>query len=407
MSRKTLITGWGALTAAGVGPEPLWKLLVEGGGAPLTEHTPEPAPGLPPGEPVTLAALPPYSPEDHLEKRGLRTLSSESTAFSVAVAEACRHAGLPGRWDAEPSVGVAAGTTSAGLSDYTGLFTGRLERGAARVNPAQGPQTGLNAPASVASIRAGAAGPNLTLSTGRAASVDALAESARAVRSGAAVTMLAGGVQTLSDTEVRARRCADPGFGTAGAARPFDRARSAAVPGEAAVVFVLEDAESAAARGAAALAEVAGAGSAFGGGDAARRAIQAALAEAGVAPEAVDAVVASANGTEGLDAAEAAAIFAVCGGEVPVCAVQGALGDCAGATGAVQTAVAVLALGSGLLPGSAGFRDPDPGLPALALSSEPRPHGGSRVLVSALDPDGCAAALLLHAPPMFSGGDSA
>ncbi|MBA0049527.1 hypothetical protein E0L36_00950 [Streptomyces sp. AJS327] len=405
-----VVSGVGAVTAVGVGADALWSLVVSAGGgsAPLSERVPQPPPGLAELEPVLLAGLPAYAPEETLGKRGLRTLSRESTAFTVASVAARRDAGLPdgqagqagqGGRESDPSTGVAAGTTSAGLEDYVGLFAGRLERGVARVNPAQGPQTGLNAPASVVSIRTGAAGPNLTLATGRAAALDALAESARVVRSGVADVMIAGGAQLLTDPEVRARRSQDPAFGTVRAARPFDRDRSGALPGEAAVSLVLEDAAAARRRGAPALAELLGAGSAFGGAEPGRRAMVAALSEAGAEPGEVDAVVLSAPGCPVLDAAEAASVAALGTGGPPVCAVQGALGDCAGATGAVQSAVAVFALRYGLLPGTAGLRVLDPALAPLTVVREPEHRAVRRVMVLALDPRGYAAAVLFGAAP--------
>ncbi|MCF6524486.1 beta-ketoacyl synthase N-terminal-like domain-containing protein [Streptomyces sp. JJ36] len=397
--RRVVITGIGALTAAGSGHRALWDRATATDPPPAVPAEPLPAPpGLPGTGPARVARLGPTEAEEHLGRRGLRTLSTESKAFAVAAVTAARHAGLAGRWDTDPSVGVAAGTTSGGLDDYAELFAARLEGGVRKVNPAQGPQTGLNAPAAAASILLGAAGPHLTLSSGRAAALDALAESVRAVRLGRAELMLAGGVQTLGYAELRARRTADPSYGTTEAGRPFDRDRSGAVPGEAAAALAVEDAGAAARRGTVALAEVLGTGAAFGGESPARRAAEAALAEAGREPGELDAVLVSACGDGPLDAAEAEAVAALRPDGVPVCAVLGGLGDSAGAAGAVQAAVAVRALGAGLLPGTSGFRTPDPALPALDVRPTAVRRTLRRLLVLSTDPHGCATALLLGAP---------
>ncbi|GAB2584472.1 beta-ketoacyl-[acyl-carrier-protein] synthase family protein [Streptomyces capparidis] len=398
MNGRVVVTGIGALTAAGFGTAALWEGLLRGAGHAARLEPPAP-PGMAPAGPAYVAALPEPPVREYLGRRGVRTLSPESTAFAVAAVAARRAAGFEEPWDTEPSAGVAAGTTTAGLADYVGLFAGRLERGAERVNPAQGPQTGLNAPASVASIFTGAAGPNLTVSTGRAAAVDALAASARAVRSGEAATVLAGGVHTVTWYELLTGRGRTP------QGRPFDKGRDGAVPGEAAVALALEDAAAAGRRGAAVLAELLGAGAAFcppdpegaGPARAARRAAAEALAESGTAPGDIDAVFVSACGDRALDAAEAHAVHELWGASVPVCAVQGGLGDSAGAGGAVQAAAAVLALRAGVLPGTAGHRDPDPELPALRVTTAPEERPLARVLVLAADAGGHAAALVLQA----------
>ena len=410
---RAAVTAIGALTAAGEGHRPLWDDVCAGTCRAAPRSLPAP-PGLPAAEPVHLAALPPPAAEKYLGRRGLRVLSRESTALAVAAALACCEGGLPHGPDRDdPGTGVAAGTTSAGLDAYVELFAARLSDGVRGVNPALGPQTGLNAPAATVSIFLGAAGPNLTFASGRAAALDALGAGLRAVRSGECAVMLAGGVQTLGHAELTAARTGDPSFGTVSVARPFDRDRAGAVPGEAAVVLALEEVDHATRRGAVPLAEMLGAGSAAaddgaangsaadggtadGGADAARRAVEAALAEAGAGPEEVDAVFVSACGDRGVDAAEAHALHALWpDGGVPVCAVSGVLGDCAGAQGAVQTAAAVVALRHGVVPGTAGVRTVDPALPRLALDSVARRRRLRRVLVLAVDAGGVAGALLL------------
>ncbi|MFI0859356.1 beta-ketoacyl synthase N-terminal-like domain-containing protein [Streptomyces smyrnaeus] len=378
--REVVVTGVGALTSAGVGHEVLRQRAVGGASARHeVERTLPAPPGQPATPPVRVAALPPYDPAEHLGKKGIRTLSAESKAFGVAAVHACRHAGLPVSWEQDPSVGIAAGTTSGGLEDYAALFAARLARGVRGVNPAQGPQTGLNAPASAVSILTGAAGPNLTVSTGRAASLDALAAAARAIDSGAATTMLAGGVQLLGYAELTARRRAAPGPGPG----PEPGCGFETVAGEAAVVLVLEDAAAARARGARPLARLLGAGSAFGppATRPGQRAAHAALGEAGLAR-----TTPTAPTTPTVPA-------------YPVPAVDAAFGDCAGATGAVQAALTVLGLHHRTLPD-------DTALVLTTNSADPAEHAG---------PGSCATALVLGTSgpgtpstgPSHQGGHSA
>lgn len=415
---RVWVTGIGALTAAGEGHRALWDDL-RAGTCRARRRSLTPPTGVAASEPVYLAALAPPAAEKYLGRRGLRVLSPESIAHAVAATLACWEAGLPREPSrADPETGVATGTTSAGFGAYVALYADRLAHGVRGVNPAHGPQTGLNAPAATVSIFLGAAGPNLTFAAGRSAAVDALAAGLREVRSGECGVMLAGGVQVLSEAELAARRTAVPAFGAVPAARPYDRDRCGAVPGEAAVVLALEAADRATRRGAAPLAEVLGAGSAADGtasdgtpppggtpppdppapgAVAARRAVTAALAEAGATPDQVDAVFTSACGAPDVDAAEAQALRTLWpDGDVPVCAVSGALGDCAGAQGAVQTAAAVLALRHGTVPGTPGCRAPDSSLPASAVTTGARRRRLHRVLVLTVDPRGLAGALVLR-----------
>ena len=395
---RVLITGVGTLSAAGVGQQALWDALL----APnvqLAEERLLPAPpGLPPLDPVQLAALPEVDAHAYLGRRKVRALSAESVAFGVATTLACQNAGLSGRWEADKRVGVAVGSTSAGLGEYTDLFAARLNGGVERVNPGRGPMTGLNAPAATVSIRSGAAGLNLTHSAGRTAAVDALADSARAVRSGTAQVMLAGGVQVLSYPELWARRTRQAAFGRVRTARPFDSERLGPVPGEAAVTLVLEAERAAVERGASVLGELLGAGSAF-GTRAAVRAVGSALDEAGLAPGDVGAAVVSARGSGELDSHEAHAVRELWGQSLPVCAVAGALGDCAGAIGALQAAAALGTLGAARLPGTHGLRELDPQLPSLRVSAQPATPRAGCVLVLTVDPLGHAAALLIGGQP--------
>lgn len=396
-----VITGVGAVTAAGLGREALWTCVL-GGLAPAGPRSFEPPAGLPPAAPIHAASIPEYQPREYLGSKGIRVLTPETRAFMIAAVLACRDAGLEVRHKDDASVGTVVGTTSAGLDSYGDLFTQRLTLGTEGVNPAQGPQTGPNTPAAQYSIFAGAAGPNLTLCTGTAAGTDAMSAAADLIRTGRAEVVLAGGVDTLSYLSVHAHRTVDDGFGSTTVARPFDRRRNGSVPGEAAVVLVMEQAVQARRRGARVLAEVLGAGSAFAPGagagtpDAANRAVRHALAAAALEPSEVAAVIASARGSRPLDAAEAAVLHDLFGEHASVCSVQGSLGECAGADGAIQTAVAVLSLHEGILPPTTGYSEADPALPALQVHARTTRPAGRTVLVHSLDPGGHAAALLLR-----------
>ncbi|MFE6054347.1 beta-ketoacyl synthase N-terminal-like domain-containing protein [Kitasatospora sp. NPDC056446] len=165
-----------------------------------------------------------------------------------------------------------------------------------------------------------------------------------------------------------------------GELRPFSAGRSGTLLGDAAAAVVVEAAPAAERRGASALARLAGWGRS---GDAhhvcrpepdgtgVSRAIEAALARAGVAPAEVGYVNANGTGSTLSDHAEARALRRVFGphtDRLPVSSSKSVHGHALEASALLELAVTIGALGTGLLPVNAGWLGPDPDLgPDLAL----------------------------------------
>ncbi len=104
----------------------------------------------------------------------------------------------------------------------------------------------------------------------------------------------------------------------------------------------------------------------------ARRAMEAALGAAGVAPGAIDYVNLHGTGTPSNDAAEDVAVHGLFGDAVPVNSTKGMTGHTLGAAGAVEAVLSVIAIDEGRLPGSAGTRVVDP-----KLRARYEVHGGA------------------------------
>lgn len=168
-----------------------------------------------------------------------------------------------------------------------------------------------------------------------------------AIRFGRAERMLCGGAEELHPIQAAvfdllfaaSTRNAEPGA----TPRPFDRDRDGLVVGEGAATLVLEERESARARGAPVLAEVVGYatncdGSHLTAPDAAgmEAVMRLALADAGLAAADVGYVSAHATATDLGDAAEAEATRRVFGPRVPVSSLKGHLGHSLGACGALE-----------------------------------------------------------------------
>ena len=128
------------------------------------------------------------------------------------------------------------------------------------------------------------------------------------------------------------------------------------------------------------------------------RAVRAALASAGVAPAELDCLVTSASGAVAGDRREAAGIAAALGGaaaDLPATAIKSMLGEALGASGALQAVTLIETMRTGLLPGVRGLERPEEGLALGGLAAATRSVAVHVGLLTALDFDGGAAALVL------------
>ncbi len=188
---------------------------------------------------------------------------------------------------------------------------------------------------------------------------------------------------------------------------PFDAARDGSLFGEGAGALVLETEASAAARGATIVGEVLGsgyAGEALGllavreDGDGLARAVREALANAGLAPGDVGMIVAHGNGTRASDASEAAALRSVFGAAAPpVTAFKWAFGHLIAAAGILETTLALVALRRRIVPGIATLTQRDPDFAGLPVSCAPQTPTSDVALILCRGFAGTNAALLVRA----------
>jgi 3-oxoacyl-[acyl-carrier-protein] synthase II len=215
----------------------------------------------------------------------------------------------------------------------------------------------------------------MSVMTACAGGTQAVGDALRWIRQGRADVVVAGG----ADSEIYpmglasfcllgalSTRNADP----ARASRPFDAGRDGFVLGEGAAVLVLEEEEHARRRGARIRAEVCGFGSAADAwratdphpqGRGAILAMTRALADAGIAPDAIDYVNAHGTSTGENDRVEALALHAVFGGRrVPVSSTKSMLGHLTVAAGAIEAVATVQTLVHQTLHPTLNHETPDP-----------------------------------------------
>jgi len=341
-----------------------------------------------------------------LGSKGLRLLDRTTRLALTAGALALRDAGLdpgPDTDSAGDDFGIALGSNSGSLTSRCDFYRGALEGGFRSVNPALFPNTVICSPAGQVAIRFGLRGCNATLSSGPGVALEAIGYAARAIETGRARRMLAGGAEELSPWVQRALDLT-PFLAAAGpeetgaVCAPFDRRRRGTLLGEGAALFVLEEREAAVARGAPIYAEYRGGAAttdhrAFGrfnlrpGSGAA--AIQRALDSAGVAPDAIDYVACGAASHLIGDAAECRALAAGLGrrpADIVASAPKSLLGESLSAGTAFQVAAALFALETQSVPPTAHCLEPDPRCGIDCVPERSRPRKVDAALVFATSP---------------------
>jgi 3-oxoacyl-[acyl-carrier-protein] synthase II len=257
-------------------------------------------------------------------------------------------------------------------------------RGPRRLSPFIVPSFLVNLAAGQISIRYGYKGPLGAPVTACAASVQALGDAARLIRSGEADVAICGGaeacIEKVSLGGFAAARALSTGFSNRPeeASRPFDTGRDGFVMGEGAGILVIETLEHALARGATPLAELVGYGTAADAyhmtsgpedGDGARRAMHAALSQARITPAEVQHLNAHATSTQVGDHGEMEAIKTIFGreGSIAVSGTKSATGHLLGAAGGLEAVFTIMALRDQIAPPTRNLVEPDPAAEGIDL----------------------------------------
>jgi 3-oxoacyl-[acyl-carrier-protein] synthase II len=258
------------------------------------------------------------------------------------------------------------------------------QRGIRRLSPFTVPSFLANLAAGHITIRYGYRGPIGAPVTACAASVQAIGDGARLIKSGEADVAICGGTEACIDLVslggFAAARALSTSFNETPtrASRPFDRDRDGFVMGEGAGILVIEELEHALGRGATPIAEVVGYGTTADAyhitagpedGEGARRAMQAALRQAGLQPNEVQHLNAHSTSTPVGDLSELEAIKAVFGAkwQIAVSATKSATGHLLGAAGGLEAIFTILALRDQIAPPTLNLENCDPAAAGLDL----------------------------------------
>ncbi|MBR1471771.1 MAG: beta-ketoacyl-ACP synthase II [Lachnospiraceae bacterium] len=367
--RRVVVTGMGAVTPIGNDTESFWAAIKEGktGFAPITAFdTAE--------YKVKLAAeVKGYDPVSVMDKKSAKRMERFSQFAVTAAGEAIRSAGLDMEQEDAFRVGCAVSSGVGSLQAIEREYARLLEKGPSKVGPLLVPMMISNMAAGNVSIAYGLKGKNINVVTACASGTHSIGEAFRSIRYGEADVMLAGGTEAAicpigiaGFTALTALSCSeDP----AACSLPFDARRSGFVMGEGAGVVVLEEAGHAAARGAKILAEVVGYGSTADAfhitspaedGAGAARAMLAAVADAGAAPEEIDYINAHGTGTHHNDLFETRATklaFGEHAHRIRINSTKSMIGHLLGAAGAVEFITCVKELEEGFIHRTVGLQE--------------------------------------------------
>ncbi len=292
------------------------------------------------------------------------------------------------------ATGALIGSGIGGMHTLLENYDAFREGGQRRVSPFLITMIMPNAASGVIAITYGLRGPTVALASACATGTHAIGEAAGMIRRGQAKVMIAGATDTiihplslaaLGNTGAVSTRNDEPQR----ASRPFDAQRDGFVLGEGAAVLVLESAEHARHRGARVYCEMAGYGATTDAfhitapdetGRGAARAMQFALQDAGLPPEAVDYVNAHGTSTMLNDRIETHAIHAAFGphaSRLAVSSTKSMIGHLMGAAGAVEAVVCAKSIESGWLHPTINYEFPDPDcdldyVPNQARHSQPQ-----------------------------------
>lgn len=353
--KRVVVTGLGMITALGLDKDVSFKNICDGKTG-VKKITLFDATDFP----VQIAAqIDDFDPATIMEAKEIKKVDRFIQLGLKAAKDAMDDANFK---DFDPSeFGVSSAAGIGGLPNIEKNSNICLEKGPRKISPFFIPSALVNMLGGLVSIAHNLKGPNLSSVTACAASTHAICEAAKSIMIGETKAMLVIGAESaicpvgiggFAAMKALSTRNDNP----AAASRPFDANRDGFVMGEGAGALVLEEYESAIARGAKIYAEVAGFGES---GDAhhitspsqdgPQRAMSKALTMAGNIK--IDYINAHGTSTSANDANETAAIKAVFGDNIPaISSTKGQTGHCLGAAGAIEAVISIMAMDQGIIP---------------------------------------------------------
>lgn len=370
--RRVVVTGIGAVTPLGNDANTTWENIInsQSGIDYITKVDKDQFPAKVAGE------IKDFDPTQFIDRKEVKRMDL-FTQYAVAAAlMAVEDAKLIIDNSNAERVGVWIGSGIGGMHVYEEQVRRFIDKGYRRVSPFFVPMLIPDMAAGQVSILLGAKGINSCTVTACASGANSIGDAFKAIQRGDVDYMITGGTESpinnIAFAGFSAMKALSFNEDPKTASRPFDLNRDGFVMGEGAGIIVLETLESALERGAKIYAEIVGYGATGDAyhitapaenGEGAARAMQKALDDAGLKPEAITYINAHGTSTELNDKYETAAIKRVFGDhayQLAVSSTKSMTGHLLGAAGGVEAVISVKAIDDGVIPATINYETPDP-----------------------------------------------
>jgi 3-oxoacyl-[acyl-carrier-protein] synthase II len=372
--RRVVVTGLGIVSPLGNDLATSWDGIVNGrsGIGPITHFDASAFPTRIAGE------VKGFDPATWIAPKDIKKMDAFVHYGVAASLMAIADAGIAIEGEAAERIGVAIGAGIGGLHGIEETTLKYAAGGPRKVSPFYVPSTIINMIAGQVSIMTGAKGPNIAAVTACTTATHNIGLAMRMIQYGEADAMVAGGAEYATTPTSLGGFCAMKALSTRNdeptrASRPWDRDRDGFVMGDGAGILVLEEYESARARGARIYCELAGfgmSGDAYHmtapseNGDGAARCMLNAIRDAGIDAAQIGYINAHGTSTPAGDLAETMAIKAALGDhayKTMVSSTKSMTGHLLGAAGGVEAVFSALALHTGVIPPTINLDNPSDG----------------------------------------------
>ncbi|MCH5256655.1 MAG: beta-ketoacyl-ACP synthase II [Lachnospiraceae bacterium] len=371
MSRRVVVTGMGAITPIGLSVEEFWNSVKEGktGFGPITYFDAS-------EYKCKLAAeVKGFEGKNYMDFKAAKRMELFCQYAVAAAKEAIEDSGLDMEKEDPYRVGVSVGSGIGSLQTMERTHSRLLEKGPNKVEPLLVPLMISNMAAGNVSIQFGLKGKSLNVVTACATGTNSIGEAFRTIQYGDAEVMVAGGAESsitpVGISGFAALTALTSSEDPARCSIPFDKERSGFVMGEGSAVVVLEELEHAKARGAKIYAEVVGYGNSSDAyhitspaedGSGAAKAMEYAVADAGVDMNEITYINAHGTSTHHNDLFETRAIklaFGEHAKNIRINSTKSMIGHLLGAAGAIEFVTCVKELQEGYIHKTVGYQVPD------------------------------------------------
>lgn len=373
MNRRVVVTGVGAITAAGHTAEDTWQAMVDGrsGIGPITLFDPEPYP-------VRIQAeVKDFELGDRVDAKQQRYMNRSVTFAMSAAIEALADSGFEVTEENSDMVGVIFGSGAGGTDMILEHQRILDEKGPRRVTPFLVANFIPDAASGHIAIHTGARGPNFAPVSACATGASSIGEAFETIRRGDADTVISGSAEAVllplyHATWCSMRALAGDNENPTRALKPFDLNRDGFIAGEGACSMILEEYEQAKARGAKIYCEIIGYGTSNDAydmialhetGRGLKRAVNNAVRKAGIDPAEINYINPHGSGTPLNDRVETLVFKEIMGKaayNAAISSVKPITGHCMGASGSVEALACVMAIRDQKVAPTINYTTPDP-----------------------------------------------